>query len=197
MDSIVPEQNNTRETLLIKLQNQNDDHAWSEFSEIYRGFIWSVLIKMDIPKHDQEDLVQDVLLKAWKALPEFEYNRSQGKFRNWLSFVTSNTARTYFRTFNKKSKLFCSTETDHAEESEIDKITETEWKKFISKMAWDKVSTTLSDPVKDTFNLFSQGLSPQEVSDKLDIPYNTVCVYKKRVINKISKEIADLEENIG
>ena len=191
------EQNNTRETLLIKLKNQNDDHAWNEFAEIYRGFIWSVLIKMDIPKQDQEDLVQDVLLKAWKALPDFDYNRSQGKFRNWLSFVTANTARTYFRTFNKKSKLFCAKETDQAEQSEIEQLTETEWKKFISKMAWDKVCKTLSEPVIITFELLSKGLSPQEVSDKLDIPYNTVCVYKKRVVNKISKEIADLEDEIG
>ena len=120
-----------------------------------------------------------------------------GKVPQLVEFVTANTARTYFRTFNKKSKLFCAKETDQAEQSEIEKITETEWKKFISKMAWDKVCQTLSEPVINTFELLSKGLSPQEVSDKLDIPYNTVCVYKKRVVNKISKEIADLEDEIG
>jgi RNA polymerase sigma factor (sigma-70 family) len=193
----VHEQNNTRETLLIKLKNQNNDSAWSEFSIIYKGFIWSVLMKMDIPTQDQEDLVQDVLLKAWKALPDFDYNRSQGRFRNWLSFVTANTARTYFRTFNRNSKLFCSKDSDHAEQAEIEKITETEWKKFISKMAWDKVSKNLSEPACQSFELLSEGLSAQQVAEKLNIPYNTVCVYKKRVINKISKEIADLEDDIG
>ncbi|EDM24674.1 hypothetical protein LNTAR_03969 [Lentisphaera araneosa HTCC2155] len=36
-----------------------------------------------------------------------------------------------------------------------------------------------------------------EVGEQLSIPYNTVCVYKKRVINKIAKEIAELEEQLG
>ena len=188
---------NTRETLLLKLKNQHNEAAWQEFNNIYKGFIWAILIKMHVPSADQDDLVQEILLKAWKSLPEFEYNRSKGKFRNWLSQVTSNAACSYFRQHNKKSKLFSDTQTDQGVEAEIDKITRDEWKSFISQMAWEKVSKTLSDSVRQCFELISKGEDLNDIATKMDLPYNTVCVYKRRIINKIAKEISDLEDEIG
>ena len=189
---------NTRETLLMRLKNrQDDDDAWQDFHQIYKGFIWSIIIKMGIPSGDQDDLVQEVLLKAWQALPRFEYDRERGKFRTWLSRVTSNTARTYFRKHNRKSKLFSDVESDQGVEAEIEKISAEEWKKFIADMAWKNVSTNLSEVVKDTFRLLSEGCSTMEISEELNIPYNTVSVYKRRVIAKIAKEIAELEIQLG
>ena len=188
---------NTRETLLMKLKDGNDEEAWREFDKIYKGFIWSIIIKMGVPQGDQADLVQDVLLKAWKSLPSFEYNKSRGKFRSWLSLVTSNTARTYYRGHNKKLKLFSDEDSDQKIDAEIERICEEEWKKFVADMAWKKVSQTLSEQLKNCFELLSQGVEIKEVASQLDMPYNTAVVYRRRVINKIAKEIAEIELQLG
>ena len=46
---------------------------------------------------------QVVMLKAWKVLPEFDYEQSKGRFRNWLAVITRNEARTFLR---KKYRQF-------------------------------------------------------------------------------------------
>ena len=152
---------------------------------------------MGVPQGDQADLVQDVLLKAWKSLPSFEYNKSRGKFRSWLSLVTSNTARTYYRGHNKQLKLFSDEDSDQKIDAEIERICEEEWKKFVADMAWKKVSQTLSEQLKNCFELLSQGVEIKEVASQLDMPYNTAVVYRRRVINKIAKEIAEIELQLG
>ena len=188
---------NTRETLLLKLRDQNNEKAWAEFFEIYKGFIFAILIKLNIQKEDQDDLVQEILLKAWKNLPKFEYKKNGGKFRNWLAVVVSNTAMTYFRKLkgseNSMNKIILENKT----EPEIGLLTENEWKLFISKKAWENVKQSLTENVISCFELLSDGMELNEVGEKLGIPYNTVCVYKKRVINKISREINRLEEEFG
>ena len=193
----MPQNYNTRETLLLKLKNSHDDKAWQEFHSIYQGFIWSILIKMSIPQADQGDLVQDVLIKAWKALPDFDYDRGRGKFRSWLSLVTSNLARSYFRSHNRHSQLFVNEDSDQKVEAEIESISLAEWKKFIAEKAWETVSPQLNDTLRQCFELISKGVDMHEIAEIMKIPYNTVCVYKKRVINKIAKEIAELEEQLG
>ena len=152
---------------------------------------------MNVSPSDQDDLVQDILLKAWKNLPKFDYQKSRGKFRNWLGLVVSNTARTYFRNKNTSNRIIGSLSMEGGMAQEVEKIAVEEWQKFISNKAWENVSQTLSDAVRECFELISQGMDLQEVGEKTGMPYNTVCVYKKRVINKISREIARLENEIG
>ena len=188
---------NTRETLLIKLKNQYDEPAWSEFYEIYKGFIFAILIKMQIPQEDQEDLVQDILLKAWRSLPKFDYEKNRGKFRNWLGLVVSNTARTYYRDKNTASRAMGKIDPDSDIEPEIERISKEEWQRFISNQAWENVSKTLTDGVRECFELISEGMDLKKVAAKCEMSYNTVCVYKKRVINKISREIIRLENELG
>lgn len=188
---------NTRETLLLKLRDQNNDKAWAEFFEIYKGFIFAILIKLNIQKEDQDDLVQEILLKAWKNLPKFEYQKNGGKFRNWLGVVVSNTAMTYFRKLKGSENSINKIILENKTEPEIGLLTENEWKLFISKKAWENVKQSLTENVISCFELLSDGMELNEVGEKLGIPYNTVCVYKKRVINKISREINRLEEEFG
>ena len=187
----------TRETLLIKLKNQYDEASWEEFYGIYKGFIFAILMKMDIPAEAQDDLVQDILLKAWKNLPNFDYQRSNGKFRNWLGLVVSNTARTYYRNKNTAAKAIGKIETSTEIEPEVETISEAEWKKFIANKAWENVSESLTENVRECFEMISEGMDLKEVGEKCAMPYNTVCVYKKRIINKISREIVRLEEELG
>ena len=102
------EKNLTRETLIIRLKKQYDDEAWNEFSTIYAGFIHAILFKMDINSADRDDLAQEILLKAWKSIPKFEFNHQRGKFRNWLGTIVSNTAKNSYRSSASRRKAHTS-----------------------------------------------------------------------------------------
>ena len=65
---------NTRKTMLIRLQNQYDEHSWEEFVATYRQYIYNVIRRMNLNHHDALEIVQIVLIKLWKKLPEFNYD---------------------------------------------------------------------------------------------------------------------------
>jgi len=91
----------TRQTLLMKLKDQRDDQAWNDFYETYYRYIRAILWNMNMAEADANDILQSVMLKIWNKLPEFDYEKSKGKFRNWISIITANTAKNYIRSENR------------------------------------------------------------------------------------------------
>ena len=189
----------TRETLIIRLQKQYDEKAWNEFSTIYSGFIFAILIKMNINTTDRDDLAQEILLKAWKGIPKFELDHKRGKFRNWLGRIVSNTAKNYYRSTASRRKAHDKSQETYESFSEpdIEQIAKEEWRTFIANMAWENIKDSLVESNRKCFELISEGLSISEVSEQLGMSSNNVSVYKKRVINKLSLEILRLEEELG
>ena len=90
--------NPTRVTLLAKLKKTEDQQAWLEFENLYRGFILSLILRMGINTEDAEDISQAVLTKVWQKIEDFEYDQNKGKFHNWLAAMTRNTVKDFFRT---------------------------------------------------------------------------------------------------
>jgi RNA polymerase sigma-70 factor (ECF subfamily) len=159
---------------------------------------------MKLDQHDIEDVRQLVMLKAWKVLPEFDYERSKGKFRNWLAVITRNEARSFLR---KKYREFDREGNERHEElkklssswkdPEIEKISLEEWKKYIVTLAWENISGTLSHKVRECYELLNDGCEARTISTRIEIAENTVYVYRKRVEKQMMKEILRLEEQLG
>ena len=45
----------TRKTLLIRVKDQYNDDAWSEFSEVYKRYIYAIIRRMNINAVDADD----------------------------------------------------------------------------------------------------------------------------------------------
>lgn len=189
----------TRESLLRRVKNQNDEKSWEDFVYYYRPFIYNVVRGMNIGHHDAEEIVQLVLLKAWNKLPQFEYDRGRGRFRGWLCMVTGNTVRDFLR--KRKiltEELPVETSKDNPNASrysdlpEIDKLAEKEWRRYISKLAWESVSKKFKPQVTQAFLLAIQSVPLDEIVRKLGIAESTVYVYKCRVQKELRSEIIRL-----
>ena len=72
----------TRQTLLKRVKLAQDEDSWSEFTHYYEKFIYLICRRMDLNHHDSEEVVQLVLIKLWKKLPEMESDFK--RFRAWL-----------------------------------------------------------------------------------------------------------------
>ena len=195
---------NTRLTLLQKIKDRHDDHAWEDFVRYYKQYIYIIIIRMNINHQDAEEIVQIVLVKIWDKLEAFDYDPKKGNFRAWLFTVTKHTVMNYIekktRQIEKLKELKATEEADYLKAiklSDMDKIAEKEWKDYISNMAWENVKPSLSDDLAEMFMMLSHGHSRQEVADKYSVPVNTVSVYKKRVIAKLKKEIKRLQHELG
>ncbi len=197
----------TRKTLIDKLVDQYNDDSWEEFVHYYRGYIYSVIKSSGFAHEDCEDLTQTVLLKAWKSIPKFQYEKQRCRFRSWLTIVTRNTIRDYLKSRdNKLSKLRVSDEENteslevyyrQSESSDIEKLADLEWKEYISKLAWENIQSDFDEKI---LKVFLEGASERKTADiaaEFDIKENTVYAYKGRVQKALMKEIIRLDAHLG
>lgn len=83
----------TSASLLIRLQTeQRDSIAWNQFVDLYTPLIFYWGRKAGLQPDDASDLVQEVLTKLVRKLPEFRLDPNKS-FRGWLRVVTLNKFR--------------------------------------------------------------------------------------------------------
>ena len=137
----------TRQTLIMRACNQDDESAWEEFVEFYQKFIYHILHKMNISLNDFEDLVQVVLLQLWKGLST--YRAEESKFRTWLSRVTRNTVLSYLdkmqRQVKRQEQMGDLQEALHHlnsySQAELEKMIESEWQAYVTTAGFGEYKT--------------------------------------------------------
>ncbi len=192
----------TRQTLLMRIKDKHDDSSWEDFTFYYSKFIYIICRRMNLNHHDSEEIVQKVLLISWKKLPEFNYN-SKKNFRGWLCNLTVMCVKDFYRSIKSYStridKIALNEEildsTSH--HSEIDNIAEEEWRNYIASMALMNIKNQFSENVIEIFQKLAKGQTPMEISQEMNVPTNTITVYKKRVIEKLRAEIDRLNFELG
>jgi len=177
--------------------------SWEDFVYYYRPFIYASIRRMNVTHHDAEEICQSVLLKAWKKLPDFEYNRGKGRFRGWLCHVTGNSVRDSIRKrkTSLEQNLTDTNETSytshHSEKPEIEKIANLEWKRYISRLAWKTVSKRFKPRVSKTFLMVAQSIPVEKIAAELKIAESSVYVYKSRVQKELRSEIIRLNRYLS
>jgi len=192
---------NTSHSLLHRALNLDDQDAWEVLFVNYKRFICSLLIKMNVPPDDVDDLVQSVLLTLSKDLKS--YNQNKGKFRNWLAAVVRNHALTHFRSKNAKEghlEKYTREQEIHYERFEQDSFKayfDQEWEQYILDVAIDRLKETSSETALKVIDLERQELSVKEIADQTGL--SIAAVYKmrdrirKKVIIQAQQVIQELE----
>jgi RNA polymerase sigma-70 factor (ECF subfamily) len=80
----------TQPTLLQRLRDPADEDAWRTFESRYRELIVRFARSRGRQQADAEDIAQLVLSSLFGSLRRFEYDRSRGRFRDYLFRCTRN-----------------------------------------------------------------------------------------------------------
>ena len=193
------DQYNTRKTLIAKIMDRHNEQSWDEFTGFYKAYIFSILIRMNIPVSDREDLAQKALLDIWKGIPNFEYRPGKSKFRNWIYTVTKYQATAYFRKQKSDQRKLDQMDLNQSIEQDNihQKLEEEEWKQHLFHLAWDRIKTELSDTYIQCFELLGSDTSIDDICSKLDIKKNTVHVYRQRILKRLGREIRFLDDELA
>ena len=187
---------NTRLTLLEKVRDRHDEQSWEDFVETYRPFIYSICRKMNVEHYVSEELTQDIMLKLWEKLPEFQYEKN-GRFRAWLCTVTGNQVKNFFRSHQRREERNKKYFDNNISEPEIEAITEESWKKYAVLRAMENIRPLFSDKVIKIFELLQEGKKRPEVAEIMQVSPNQVSVYKERVLRRLVAEIRRIDQEWG
>ncbi len=90
------------EKILVQQAREGDVKAFEVLMRRYHGRIYALLYNMTSNKEDAEDLLQEVFLKAYEALPKF---KGQSSFYTWVYRIGVNRAINYVKKRKRRAAL--------------------------------------------------------------------------------------------
>lgn len=144
-----------------------------------------------ITKQDNEDLEQEVYIKAWKNADKYE---ERGNFKSWISTIAKNVSKDYL-----KSAWFRNNQNTTSDEIILGTIKDKQLspeKKLVSSERLSRIINAIEDlkpKLKETIMLCEvYGYTYEEASKKLNCPLGTI---KSRIYNA-KKELAEKLEDL-
>jgi RNA polymerase sigma factor (sigma-70 family) len=199
----------TRESLLERLKNWEDQTSWREFYDTYWRLIYGVASKSGLSEVEAEDVLQETLVAVANKIKEFEYDPSRGRFKGWLLTLTRWQIATQFR---KRQRLLPMHQTEEGR-SESDgktsflerlpdpatvevneKLWDAEWERNLMARAIECVRELVEPRTFQMFQLYVQQDWPvRRVAKTLGVSCTQVYVAKHRISALLKKEIERLE----
>src|SRR5947209_4908463 len=92
-DSLLP----TRQSLLSRLRDWQDQDGWREFFDTYWRLIYRVARQAGFDDATAQDVVQTTFIYLARRMPKFRYDATRGSFKSWLRRVTRSRILVYRR----------------------------------------------------------------------------------------------------
>ena len=74
----------TRSSVLKAVADTSNEKAWKRLFDLYAGFVFSIARSKGLTITDSDDIVQNVFVDLARNLPQFNYDRTKGRFRSYL-----------------------------------------------------------------------------------------------------------------
>jgi len=185
----------TRGSLLSAVR-RGDEVGWQEFYDMYKPLILLQGGDLRLDQTEKEELVQLVMLSFFNSSRTFRYDRSKGRFRDYLKKVIRNKACDLMR---QRQDGTVSAEvlepTLAAIPSEAEDRWETEYRETVLKQAFEELKLRCDPTTLQSYDLFVRNdLSAKEVAAMLDIKPNAVYQHKSRVEEMLRQIVRELDE---
>jgi RNA polymerase sigma-70 factor (ECF subfamily) len=187
--------NETRSSLLRRVRNPADAESWAEFVALYEPLLLKYVRAQGLQESDVRDVVQDVLLGLVRTLPNFELDRSKGRFRTWLWRVTRNAIAARARREQLRDRAEeCYQPSQEAAEPE-------EWSRSYRTHLLQAILERVRGQTQPrSWACFEQhllhGRPAGEVARELDLTAGAVYVNSSRVLAQVRQQCADFLEDL-
>jgi RNA polymerase sigma-70 factor (ECF subfamily) len=183
-------------TLLERLRDGGDQHAWTEFVALYGHLVFQ-FARRRLP---QDDDAADVMQEVMRAVMHGSYQRPQGRFQKWLVTVLLNEIRDFHSARARRGTLSGGTalaerlleEPTPGDEDEWER----DWQRHLFRVAADRVQARTNPLHWDAFTgVALQDRPGQEIAAALNLSLTNIYAIKSRIIKEIKDEIQRLAED--
>lgn len=184
----------TRGSLLSAVR-RGDEIGWRDFYDNYKPLILLRGGDRRLTQTEKEDLVQEVMKAFFKASRTFCYDKSQGRFRDYLKRIIDNRAYDIMRR-RKDDTVSIESEEFGIEDlpAEAEDHWEEEWKKYSIGEVLKDLQEHVSPLIYQVFTMLSvDELSVKEIAQALGITTNAVYVYKHSAVKKAKELLAEVD----
>jgi len=156
---------------IVKIKNGEID-AFSFIVRNYTSRIHNYISMKLFDKLETDDLVQNVFLSFYKAIPRFEISKP---ILPYLFQITKNELKMYYRA--KKQTVSLNEDIKVIDEKEI-----------FSEADYQDILRVLPKNEKKIFQWIYEGYSYEEIAKKINKPTNTIKTLVRRARLKLSKK---------
>jgi RNA polymerase sigma-70 factor (ECF subfamily) len=195
----------TRQSLLSRLKDLDDDESWREFFHTYWKLIYATARRAGLADAQAQDVVQETIISVCKHLPGYRYDPTRGSFKNWMLVITRWRIIDRLRAGQSEARLFARRDEAGAATDVVESIPDTrlpavdeawdeEWERNLYRAAVQRVKGATSPKQYQIFDLHVIKQWPsKKVCAALGVNATQVYVAKHRISALIKKEVRALE----
>lgn len=180
----------TDQSLLEAIRN-GDGVSWEQFYDTYRPLIL-FCGKAHLNPAELDDLMQTVMLKVFQAGKHFSYDRTKGRFRDYLGRIIHNAIVDILR---KRPRGEIHGEPPECAWDSFEAEWQEEWRKHLLTQAMEILKGRVTEKTFQAFDLYAgQGMDPRRVADFLRVDVTHVYKAKMRCSLMLRDLLAELQQ---
>ena len=191
----------TRESLLIRLADPDDQAAWEEFVTIYRNAVAGYCRSRGLQEADVQEVLQGVLLAVHRRVGDWKPSGRKNSFRVWLLRTAHRLCLKAIRDRDKSDRAAGGSSVlqrmrEIPERLPKVKPDELDWQRWAFQFAARDIQSEVQPATWQAFWLSAvQGLPPEQVAEQLGMRVGTVYTSKCRVLAKIRERVQELSRS--
>jgi RNA polymerase sigma-70 factor (ECF subfamily) len=204
-DEFIP----TRQSLLCRLRDWNDQKSWQDFFETYWRLIYKTALQAGLTDSEAQDVVQETIVAVAKAMPGFRYDPCIGSFKTWLMNMTRWRITDQLRKRAVENQVIAHKRSDTAGTRELERVAdprgfdpatiwEDEWERNITDVAIEHVKRRINPKHYQLFDLYVfQHWPVHKITKALKVNRGWVYLVKHRVSALVRQEIKALKKQMA
>jgi len=184
----------TRPSLLVRVKQPNDGNAWREFFDLYVPLLARFARSRGLKAEEAEDVAQECMNVLARTMPNFDYSRDKGSFKNYLFTQVSHQIADRLR--RKRPRQAESGELRRLpapEDDDAAKQWEHHWLKEHLAYCLKNIEGEFAPTTMTAFKLYVlEEWAVEKVCAVLNISSNQVYLAKSRVTRRLRGELTEL-----
>ncbi len=186
----------TRRSLIVHLQNEQDDVAWCEFVTVYESFLMRLIQRRGVPAAHVNDVTNQVLAAIAQSITQWKDDQGDASFRRWISRVARNVVLKYMS--RERRQVSAAGGTDALETlaqvpDAIDESLARQYEHELIVWAADQVKGEFIETSWQAFWLtMIDGRSVTDVAQSLAVSPGSIYMSRGRILKRIRDKVREV-----